>query len=1144
MARYGSHEFKKVLFTINCPVLLRRLSAQRKDQRHRFGGRRRDNLLCLTLLLFGSCFLSLSFSSHCKGVLSRLPILCPFFSLRFGRQTFFTGVCNKTGALILVGAFELKLLKNKGVDICATFLGCSSEIVLRFFDTFIKERSMYYVCSNIVKPLTEPFQMSFVELIGPTKIQWFVSHYWGMPVRHFGDAIRKHAQSYDADWRDAAYWICTFSNSQWHVQEELGHGRWQDSSFYLALKSPECKGTTMVIDELPLPADMWTTPWWIYPPSYLRGRQRRRQRNVHRSVSLHGNLHMISLLMCGTWAAKVRNKRVHSMNGNGGGSRATRRKRSEKEPQFGNFGPGLSEDIVSQLVQLLTLLQSLLSQFASCNKGASNNVNFASLLSSFVQNSLFGNKPKLKKKRKKKPVRTNKASQPVAAKPSQPATAGKEEQKQTKPVGASKANTAKETSPPIHAPRTFADVVKDAKGDPPFQPVWQLRAADWDGEILSFDEIAQRLGSDEKPIKAVALISSECELEELKTLVESEAQPDRHVGVTAVLPSTKGVDVPKSAGEFTQVPGKTRGKLVPRMSHVFSIGVSCPKLKKQVRTVESAPSVAPTVVLRFSTEAKYHEDPRWRGIVDNAGGAAHKWIHANVPAAMQRQIRDIWSWQLQSSKGGGKALITSLMRVELSAAKTLLSLSGQGAWFIEPLRWDQPDIPTCQVRWEKRLPDESGHVYAARVLSMAGNLSLARGLKNLGVRVPPASDKKVATTKVKTWKVTGVPRDWSQAAGLSNLQLTSRKPHGRTTCLFFTAECAQGTDFVELVFGNITITAAAFSPMKRMRSETQQLKTVSSLSFSPAFGQTRGSAEVQPAQRSSFYAASPVKVKPKAAAGHSQDTASAEATEKQPPVAVEASQPSEVKDVEMTSPAKAATKRMGGSPEKAAKPPPKKRAVVRDAPKGLTRVPNSAQGNCLFESIAQGLNPDNPKHARAIRAAVIAHLKRHADRYQPWWDNLRPDEEICDSWEEYLRLVSKAGAYAGCLEIAAAAAHFDRTIFVFCPFLAEPEAYNQSSKKGCICLWFQDQHYEYLKGDLNPELGSQCLAPPGFLRCHRRGHPSRVALQARSQRVCQPCLRCRMIDMLRSDLVPLLVLPAIACLKVPLASLFRVTLLA
>ena len=49
---------------------------------------------------------------------------------------------------------------------------------------------MYYVCTNLVKPLTEPYQLSFVELVGPSKMQWFVSHYWGMPLRHFGDAIR------------------------------------------------------------------------------------------------------------------------------------------------------------------------------------------------------------------------------------------------------------------------------------------------------------------------------------------------------------------------------------------------------------------------------------------------------------------------------------------------------------------------------------------------------------------------------------------------------------------------------------------------------------------------------------------------------------------------------------------------------------------------------------------------------------------------------------------------------------------------------------------------------------------------------------------------------------------------------------------
>lgn len=121
---------------------------------------------------------------------------------------------------------------------------------LRFFDTFIKYRSMYYVCGNIVKPLTEPFRMSFVELLGPVMMEWFVSHYWGMQVRHFVHAICKHAQSDQLAWREPAYWICTFSNSQWHIKEELGNGRWQDSSFYLALSSPLCRGTTMIIDEL------------------------------------------------------------------------------------------------------------------------------------------------------------------------------------------------------------------------------------------------------------------------------------------------------------------------------------------------------------------------------------------------------------------------------------------------------------------------------------------------------------------------------------------------------------------------------------------------------------------------------------------------------------------------------------------------------------------------------------------------------------------------------------------------------------------------------------------------------------------------------------------------------------------------------
>ncbi|CAE7759812.1 FRAS1, partial [Symbiodinium pilosum] len=125
---------------------------------------------------------------------------------------------------------------------------------LDFFREFIRERSMYYVCSNIVMPLTKPVKLSFAELIGPSELNWFVSHYWGTPVQHFVGAVCKHGFAHAKDtWRDSAYWICTFSNNQWEVPLELGNGRWQESSFYLALRSPNCLGTAMILDEEALP---------------------------------------------------------------------------------------------------------------------------------------------------------------------------------------------------------------------------------------------------------------------------------------------------------------------------------------------------------------------------------------------------------------------------------------------------------------------------------------------------------------------------------------------------------------------------------------------------------------------------------------------------------------------------------------------------------------------------------------------------------------------------------------------------------------------------------------------------------------------------------------------------------------------------
>jgi len=125
-----------------------------------------------------------------------------------------------------------------------------------FFSDYIgHQRNMYYLCSNIVMPLTARDRLSYAELAGPSPVSWFVSHYWGMPFQHFVECLKGHA----AD-RTTSYWICTFANNQWKVTEELGE-EVQCSSFYLALRSSSCQGTLVVLDEEVLPL---TRSWCLF----------------------------------------------------------------------------------------------------------------------------------------------------------------------------------------------------------------------------------------------------------------------------------------------------------------------------------------------------------------------------------------------------------------------------------------------------------------------------------------------------------------------------------------------------------------------------------------------------------------------------------------------------------------------------------------------------------------------------------------------------------------------------------------------------------------------------------------------------------------------------------------------------------------
>jgi len=124
-----------------------------------------------------------------------------------------------------------------------------------FFQVFVQERTMYYLEPNIIRPLTAKLGLSYAELVGPSQVEWFVSHYWGHSFFDTISAIRKHAQKFcdGRDWTQIAYWICTLSNNQWMLEDELGHGLWEHSSFYHTLRNATCRGTCLVLDEHVMP---------------------------------------------------------------------------------------------------------------------------------------------------------------------------------------------------------------------------------------------------------------------------------------------------------------------------------------------------------------------------------------------------------------------------------------------------------------------------------------------------------------------------------------------------------------------------------------------------------------------------------------------------------------------------------------------------------------------------------------------------------------------------------------------------------------------------------------------------------------------------------------------------------------------------
>ena len=792
------------------------------------------------------------------------------------------------------------------------------------------------------------------------------------------------------------------------------------------------------------------------------------------------------------WAvsAKIRNALVHALNGNGGGSRTSARKRKQKQDSTqGNVNMQQVGEILKLITQLIQLL--------GLGGGGGGSGGTGNMLKQLV--SLFGqgsssdsNTTRPKKKKKKKDTNTQGGGldgggggRGDSVNPHAPSDKQIPHNKQ------SQANTQQSNGrveQPKHKPKTFAETVAANTTSTPFVPVWSLRESDWTAPVLNFDSFVTAL---DKPgnVSAAVHVETEDQLSELSLIVEgdSPAQP-RELNVTAILLSSKGSE--RIAGrELRVVPGKKAGKVQPRQAYVIPISGQGPTLKRAT-VVSNTPAVAPdTVVVRLSVEAKYLQDKEWQSIKSKPRNWAQYWLSNHVPSEVAKKVFDLWGFQEETTKGGGKPIITGLLRIEKGAAKKIIGCSGKSQWFVEPLRWDDSVVESCSVEWIKKPNGFDGPAYFRHVQSLAGDLGIARGWNSLGVRKPRTTEPTVA--KPRTWRVTGAPREWGSntiaeeltRAGLQDVKILSRKTLGKQVEWWVEANAHKELDFLEIICGSNVIVAVAAPRQRPKRENTTSLASAGRVNFKFDEADFPSPPSSVPAFKS-YYMGTPLKAKP-AQGSKAEDEADvgkndeakkeeAEAGDKRPAIS------SPVKDR-----------------------PAKKQTLETKPPHGLVARANPGGGNCVFEAIGQGVD----KPARAVRASIVGHIKRHEGRYKPWWDGKEPSQEEneCESWQKYLSSISKQGAWGGSLEIAAAAAHFDRSIVVFQP-TGVPEIYNRHGKAGkTLALWFRAKHYELLEGELPKQIAEQ--AANGPMQGGRGGSDSNVSSQGRTRLSALPSLK-------------------------------------
>eukprot|EP00931_Biecheleriopsis_adriatica_P023252 TRINITY_DN14724_c0_g1_i1.p1 TRINITY_DN14724_c0_g1~~TRINITY_DN14724_c0_g1_i1.p1 ORF type:complete len:502 (+),score=101.79 TRINITY_DN14724_c0_g1_i1:37-1506(+) len=122
-----------------------------------------------------------------------------------------------------------------------------------------EEVNLYDAMKYFILPATGDEQCSYVELVakGPQKPLYFVSHWWGEPVRDFVLCLEQHAEDHKLD-EDTAYWVCAYANNQYNLLHDVSADPSQ-SAFHAAIQ--QSKGTVSIVDKQGI---VFSRVWCVY----------------------------------------------------------------------------------------------------------------------------------------------------------------------------------------------------------------------------------------------------------------------------------------------------------------------------------------------------------------------------------------------------------------------------------------------------------------------------------------------------------------------------------------------------------------------------------------------------------------------------------------------------------------------------------------------------------------------------------------------------------------------------------------------------------------------------------------------------------------------------------------------------------------